>query len=293
MRKLYKPKQISYFSFLILFFYIAAILFTASVHAADDDFVSKVEELTEKNIQKCVASVNQQADDASDASQRFYDTAACYLCVGCDITLRYGEGFQSDNVDDLSISEENYEISYKLLQQAAELGSNSANYALAIVLYVTSSANGALTKDKIYLHEYEKFKATDEYIELAKESNSEVMLKRESKLRNEVFLKKHEFDYSNEIHMRLLVAAQRGHIASQFALGEVYSRGIGVAPNSVQAYAWSATAVAQDPPFGSARRDQLANNMDAFELNEAESLAESFMKQYTSIFERSSVTVMR
>ncbi len=290
MRELYKQVQIPYLYILTLL--VTALLAVTAI-AAEDEFSSAINELIDKEIQGCVADINQQADDKADASQRFYDTAICYLCSGCDIALQHGERFESDSLGDFSITHENYEITYKLLQQSAELGSEQANYALALVLYLTGSAEGALAKDKIYLREYEKLQGTVEYKKLQSENNNDALLKRISKLENDVFLKKHKLDFSNEIHMRLLVAAQQGHIPSQFALGEVYSRGIGVSPNKVQAYAWSATAVAQDPPFGSTRRDLLASDMDAFELNEAESLAESFMKQYTSIFDRSSVTVMR
>ena len=76
-------------------------------------------------------------------------------------------------------------------------------------------------------------------------------------------------------------------------LSQVYSRGVGVAPDKVKAYAWAATAVAQNPPFGSDRRDVHALNMDTSELFEAESLADQYMKEYTNIFDRASVTVMR
>ena len=293
MRMLYKHTKNSYLSLFILFSHAIAVLLVTTANAADDNYASPMRELSKENIQECVAAINQQADDALNASQRFYDTAVCYLCSGCDVTSSFGEGFQSGSESGISVSSENYEITYKLLKQSAELGNSSANYALALVLYLSSSIDGSLSKDKIYMNEYNKLKDTDEYKKFLVENNSKAILEREKKLENDVFLKKHELDYSAEISIRLLLAAQQGHIPSQFALGEVYSRGIGVAPDKVQAYAWSATAVAQDPPFGSSRRDQLASNMDAFELNEAESLAESYMKQYTSIFDRSSVTVMR
>ena len=61
----------------------------------------------------------------------------------------------------------------------------------------------------------------------------------------------------------------------------------------MKAYAWAATAVAQNPPFGSLRRDEKAENLDDVELNKAEAIAEQYMKSYTNIFDRSSVTVMR
>lgn len=91
----------------------------------------------------------------------------------------------------------------------------------------------------------------------------------------------------------MLHAAKQGYIPAQFALSEVYFKGIGVVADNVQAYAWAATAVAQNPPFGSLRRDEKAVNLDNIKLNQAEAFAEEYIKKYTSIFDSSSVAVMR
>ena len=108
-----------------------------------------------------------------------------------------------------------------------------------------------------------------------------------------MYQKQHRKDFSVDIHRNLLVAAKQGYIPAQFALSEIYYNGIGVSPNVIQAYAWAATAVAQNPPFGSIRRDEKAAKLNALELNEADAIAEEYMKKYTAIFDSASFTVMR
>ena len=180
-----------------------------------------------------------------------------------------------------------YATSYKLMQQAAELGSAQANYGLAVLIYVMDLSNNKRTKQQIVDTQAARYENNLEKPKTGKEINST------DALEHDIGKISEDLEFNSEIQIRLLNAARTGHIPAQFALSEVYSQGIGVIQNKIQAYAWAATAVAQNPPFGSYRRDHHAIEMDYFELNEAESLAEQFMKEYTDIFDRSSITVMR
>ena len=185
--------------------------------------------------------------------------------------------------------DESYETAYRLMEQAADLGGEQANYGLAVLIYVSELSKHKITKDQIAVKEIEK-----KLNEISNEqlTDEELDIKVEE-LKKKVLTKQHDLDFSNEIHARLLMAAKQGHIPSQFALSQVFSRGVGVTPDKVKAYAWAAAAVAQNPPFGSERRDLHAENMNSSELFEAESLADEYMKKYTDIFDRSSVTVLR
>lgn len=265
------------------------ICINTTLAAASDNVLSSIAQITNlKNIEQCVEDVNQLPDDSLDTASRIYQTSICYFCAGCNLEADNGRIFEGSqaytiNLDDASA------ISYKLMQQAAELGSVQANYGLAVLIYIMDLSNKKHTKQQIVdakAVDGEKNRDKTNY-----KANNEI--DSTDVLREEISRINEDLEFNSEIYICLLNAARKGHIPAQFALSEVYSQGIGVKRNKVQAYAWAATAVAQNPPFGSYRRDQHAINMDYFELNEAESLAERFMKEYTDIFERSSITVMR
>ncbi len=165
----------------------------------------------------------------------------------------------------------------------------NAYYGLAVLRYVSELSNNRKSKTEILKNEKILFERNNENSKQTKEDTQASV----DTLINDIFQKSHKADFSQEIQRYLLLAAKQGYIPAQFALGEVYFKGIGVAPDNVQAYAWAATAVAQNPPFGSLRRDEKAINLDNIKLNQAEAFAEEYMKKYTNIFDRSSVTVMR
>ncbi len=241
-----------------------------------------------KNIEQCVADVNQTSDDSFDTASRIYQTSVCYFCIGCDLEVDNGQVFEGNQVYPLKF-DETYATSYRLMQQAAELGSKQANYGLAVFIYAMDLSNNKHTKQQIADKEIENSNNDPKKSNV----NSGNKLVATNGFKQELNKASEDLEFNSEIQIRLLNAARKGHIPAQFALSEVYSQGIGVAQNKMQAYARAATAVAQNPPFGSYRREHHAANMDYFELNEAESLAEQFMKKYTDIFDRSSVTVMR
>ena len=285
--------QKSIFKFLL--FSIAAYSCSATITFAAEDVFSTMNQTTNmKNVERCVAKINQYADDALGTASRLYQTSMCYFCVNCNLEADQGELFQKyipRKYKYRSVSlNESFGTAYKLMQQAADLGDRKANYGLAVMIYAKGLNENKLTKELIAVKEFSKFKKK---LETKEKFSEEEFEKSEKAIIKDVYSKRHELDFDAEIQIRLLNAARDGYIPAQFALGEIYSNGIGIAPNKVEAYAWAATAVAQNPPFGSDRRDDLAIRMDSFEINEAESLAEEYMKKYTDIFDRSSITVMR
>lgn len=274
----------------VFLFLTTLILGFVSTSAISAESVLEVISDTQNSqeIDHCVLKINESADDSLSTAERLYQTGICYLCAGCDLESDNGNLFQN-RFSTRPNAKDNYEIAYKLMQQSADLGSQSSNYGLAVLMFSKNLDENKITKDKIVARVFQEFKSEEQNKGLEEDALDTAL----DSIKNKVYAEKHDLDFSDEIHLRLLNAARDGHIPAQFALSEVYSKGIGVAPNKVHAYAWAATAVAQNPPFGSDRRDTHAINLDSFEINEAESLAVEFMKDHTTIFDRSSVTVMR
>lgn len=262
---------------------------SALVSAAENVLSDIAQTSNMKVIEQCVAEVNHYPDDALDTADRLYQTSVCYFCAGCEIEADNGRMFE-DNHTNPVVLDDTYITAYKLMQQAAELGSRQASYGLAVLIYAKDLSENKLTKEHIATQAVEIYKDS---VDRKEKLTREELDKGAQAVKNKAYTKQHELDFNTEIHVRLLNAAREGHMPAQFALSGIYNRGIGVPPNKVHAYAWAATAVAQNPPFGSERRDNRAINMNSFELSEAESLAEQFMKEYTDIFDRSSITVMR
>ena len=256
--------------------------------AAGDVLSSIAKTSNMKVVERCVANVNQTPDESLDTASRLYQTSMCYFCAGCDLAADNGHLFEEGNKLNITL-DDSYVTAYRLMRQAADLGDEQANYGLAVLLYADGLSKNKITKDKIAIKEIaKKINENSDKKLTDKELNKKVEI-----LKDEVLAKQHDLDFSHEIRIRLLNSAKLGHVPAQFALSQVYSRGVGVAPDSTKAYAWAATAVAQNPPFGSERRDLHAENMNSSERFEAESLADQYMKKYTDIFDRASITVMR
>ena len=273
-----------------LWFLISIYTCSSALVSAAENVLSNIAQTSNmKVIEQCVAKVNHYPDDALDTAERLYQTSVCYFCAGCEIEADNGSIFE-ENQKNSVVLDDTYITAYKLMQQAVELGSRQASYGLAVLIYAKDLSENKLTKEHIATHAVDNYKNS---VDRKEKLTSEELDKGAEAIKNEAYTKQHELDFNTEIHVRLLSAAKEGHMPAQFALSEIYNRGIGVRPNKVHAYAWAATAVAQTPPFGSERRDNRAVDMNSFELSEAESLAEQFMKKYTDIFDRSSITVMR
>lgn len=240
-------------------------------------------------INQCVMEINQAADDGLDTSSRLYQTGICYFCIDCDFEVDNGQLFlvqdaESPFIDQSSVK--NFKTAHKLMMQSAGLGNVQAYYGLAVLLYLSElseikQAEEELTRSNVTLaSNVDKTLAKDE-----QESSNHVL--------SQIIEKTVKSKFSQQLEQYLQVSAKKGYQPAQFALSEVYSKGIGVEKDFVQAYAWAATAVAQNPPFGSVRRDEKAAILDTVKLNQAEAIAEEYMKKYTNIFDRASVTVMR
>lgn len=269
-------------------------MFSVAITAtASDDVLSKIADQNENAIQRCVNNINQSPDDGFDTSSRLYQVGVCYFCIGCDFIKDNGKIFQIGSLDDNAVKNltlnENYHTAHKLITQAAGLGNSEAYYGLAVLNYITNLTENKKTKKQQSVNELMLF---ENKVINEKLSNEEAQQSID-KITRQIYEKSNKLDFSLEIHKYLLIAAKQGHIPAQFALSEVYFSGLGIAPDDLEAYAWAATAVAQNPPFGSMRRDEKAVNLDEMELNQAEAIAEQYMKNFTNIFDRSSVTVMR
>lgn len=274
---------------------VKTLLFVSvSTVVVADNVSFKIADSTDKAaIDQCVKNVNQIADDGLDAAARLYQTGVCYFCVDCKIEADNGQLFlvnaKNDGSLQMWLTDETYETAHRLISQAAVLGNHKAYYGLAVLLYASNLTKNRLSKIEIskyktnlYRNSVKNEKLTDEELQ----QSIDEIIKR-------VYEKSNKQDFSPEIHKHLLAAAKQGYMPAQFALSEVYFRGVGVTPDDVQAYAWAATAVAQNPPFGSLRRNEKAVNLDHIKLNEAESIAEEYMKKYTNIFDSSSLAAMR
>ena len=270
-----------------------AIFGATSLLSASDDLLSKYFNHSVDAIEHCIKDINQSADDGLDTSSRLYQVSMCYFCIDCDFVEDNGQLFQVDRfnltVEDNPDLNENYQTAYKLITQAAGLGNVEAYYGLAVLKYFSDLNKKKKTKTKLSENRINAYKTKIKDEDLLNEETQQSI----KKIAKSTYENINKNDFSVEIHKNLLTAAKNGYLPAQFALSEVYFKGIGIAPDEIEAYAWAATAVAQNPPFGSLRRDEKAVNLDDVELNQAEAIAEQYMKNYTNIFDRSSVTVMR
>ncbi len=273
---------------LYFFFVLQIFLSTVSSAIAAEELFSKMIENNNIVIEQCVTEVNRVAEDEFDTATRLYQTGVCYFCADCDFETDKGELFTSFEANQL-ILQENYETAYKLISQAAGLGYPQAYYGLAVLLYVEGLSNKRQTHVAIIENKTRQLSSTAKQERLKKKETQNSI----EEIVNQIAEKQSSRGFSSEIHKHMLVAAKQGYVPAQFALSEIYFNGIGVVPDEVQAYAWAATAVAQNPPFGSLRRDEKAANLDEVELSEADAIAEEYMKKHTAIFDSSSVTVMR
>ena len=282
----------------LIFIVITCFLFTALVLAEEHVLSVIINGSDDKTIEQCVLEVNKNSDSNLDTATRLYLTGTCYFCIACDFEADNGEIFTVQDLGEF-VSDQNYETAHKLITQAAGLGNAKAYYSLAILTYVedlhkkrksridiTEKYISSMQNDIKQLN-FQVNKNSDEFID------EEEAQQRIEKLESEIYKKQHRKDFSADIHRNMLVAAKQGYAPAQFALSEIYYNGIGVSPDVIQAYAWAATAVAQNPPFGSIRRDEKATSLNALELNEANAIAEEYMKKYTAIFDSSSFTIMR
>ncbi|QMU60567.1 MAG: hypothetical protein GKR92_02190 [Gammaproteobacteria bacterium] len=274
-----------------IFYFVKILLLVSVSTAAADSFSSKLIDSTNNTvIDQCVKNVNQTSDDGLDTADRLYQTGMCHFCVKCNFEMDNGQLFLvNDELWQGKLPYEAYKTAYGLISQAAGLGDRTANYGLAVLLYVSDLTNNRLSKIEISKNKTDSYRNTIKNEELTDEEVQQSI----DKITERIYEKNDKQDFSPEIHKHLLVAAKQGYMPAQFALGEVYFRGIGVTPDAVQAYAWAATAVAQNPPFGSFRRDEKATNLDHVKLNEAEAIAEEYMKKYTNIYDSSSISAMR
>ena len=266
---------------------------------AEEHFLSAIMNgSNEKAIDQCVLEVNKNSDDNLDTATRLYLTGICYFCEGCDLEADNGEIFIAQHSSKF-VLDQNYEIAHKLISQAAGLGNAKAYYSLAILTYVQDLNKNRKSRIDITEKYISSMKNDIKQINYHAVKNSEEIISEEDtqlridKLKSEMYQKQHRKDFSAVIHRNMLVAAKQGYAPAQFALSEIYFNGIGVSPNAIQAYAWAATAVAQNPPFGSIRRDEKATSLNALELTEADAIAEEYMKKHTSIYDSASFTVMR
>jgi hypothetical protein len=281
----------------LLFFFLLSTSLSVTAHAAEI-LDAVINEPADKAIHQCVSRANNLADDGLDTATRLYETGMCYFCIDCDFKADNGQLFTVSEIDTLTLNE-NFNIAYKLISQSAGLGKTEAYYGLAVILYLeglnkhkkskisiakikTKSLESELQQSKFILNAHDEENIDQEKIKL-----------KIANLIDKIYQNQQQGDFSLDIYKNVITAAKQGYIPAQFALSEIYFNGIGIAPNVVEAYAWAATAVAQNPPFGSLRRDEKAVNLTDFELSKADAIAEGYMKKYTTIFDRSSVTVMR
>lgn len=273
-----------------------ALLTASSVVASNDIFSNISISADNTEVNQCVREVNQAAAESLDTATRLYQTGMCYFCIDCNFNEDNGQLFSISETVELNpevspgiSAEKNYKTAHTLISQAAGLGNYEAYYGLAVLLYVSNLSESRKTEDEIINNEtvlVDEADASSKKTELDAQVSFDNVIK-------DIINKSHKSDYSQQIHRHLLVAAKQGYLPAQFALSEVYSKGIGIDQDAIQAYAWAATAVAQNPPFGSLRRDEIAAVLDNIKLNQAESIAEKYMKNYTNIFDSASVTVMR
>ncbi len=269
--------------FFIFATHLLLLISLSAVHAADNFLLAFNNSVEEADIDQCVKELNLSADDSLEAAERFFQVGMCHFCADCELDADNGELFLA-NVNDnplvLALSTDRFQTTYKLFSQAAVLGEREAYYGLAVLLYISDLSNKRNSKNEANKNNSAVIESLGSGSNQA-ENNSQKSI---DTLITAVLQETSEPGFSQQIHNNLLASAKLGYLPAQFALSEVYFKGMGVPSDKVQAYAWAATAVSQNPPFGSQRRDDKAANFDNVELNAAEALAEEYMKKYTDLF---------
>ena len=92
--------------------------------------------------------------------------------------------------------------------------------------------------------------------------------------------------YSVTTKNLLVKSAKQGYEPAMTALSVVYENAIGTEMNLIEAYAWRGVSVALHRPFGQDKLDELARQLDPFELNKAEDLSFQYQKKYTKLFDQ-------
>lgn len=255
-----------------------------SVFAANDVFSKIINTTNEDVVDVCVKEVNKTSDESLNTAARLYSMGMCHFCVDCNYEEDNGHIFSINSFDSSALdnvtSDEKYSTAQKLITQAAELGYADAYYSLAVMLYVKDLGQGRQFETIVNENEDGSLRKIKNNRE-SEENNSNTV----GVLLKSVYEKPSSHVFNHQIHKHLLTAAKQGYMPAQFALSEVYFKGIGIKPNVIQAYAWASVAVAQNPPFGSLRRDEKAVNFDNDQIIRAEALAEEYTKQYSNIFD--------
>ncbi len=273
---------------------LSLMSYFSSVSAAEDILSKIINGIDEDSVNQCVKTINNIPEDGIGTAERTYSMGMCHFCIDCDFEVDNGQLFIVNNIDNYMLKNvslsESYKIAHKLLTQAANLGHRDAYYGLGIMLYINDLGKGRQYHGQVY-----DDRSTLNQLNNKANKTNQVLDEHSSNSINVLFsdalIKASNNSFNHQIYKYLLVAAKQGYMPAQFALSEVYFKGIGVEPNHVQAYAWASVAVAQNPPFGSLRRDEKAINFDAIKLNKAQALAEEYTKKYANIFENSSVNV--
>ena len=104
---------------------------------------------------------------------------------------------------------------------------------------------------------------------------------------NKEYICLEEIKFYSETTKELLVkSAKQGYEPAMTALATVYENGIGTEIDLIEAYAWRGVSVALHRPFGQDKLDELARQLDPFELNKAEDLSFQYQKKYTKLFDQ-------
>lgn len=114
-----------------------------------------------------------------------------------------------------------------------------------------------------------------------------------AELWHEVCTNRYPEDFDTEIEALYRAAAEQGHVDAQFALSDALERGVGVCPDQKQAFAWAYVAAIQKPPFGRERLEELARWLSIEERMEAQWIGDEYVREYTSVWERPSVTLIQ
>ena len=112
-------------------------------------------------------------------------------------------------------------------------------------------------------------------------------------------IKRHASHNDYELYMDdryakdILKFAKFGDIRSQFCASVLYEFGVGFPKDMVMAYGLAATAVAQNPPFGQHRRDQIASILTPDQQAQGIEVANRLMRSITNLYDQPTTILIK
>jgi len=100
-------------------------------------------------------------------------------------------------------------------------------------------------------------------------------------------------EFSESWFQRIEALAKKGNLIAQYNMVEINRYGVGTKIDLISAYAWSLVASTVNPPFGKSQTDEMYDNFNFDEKRKAQLLAMKYLRDYSKIYERPSITILQ